>query len=64
MVLKAMLAGVISGFGLGGGIILVPTLRGIGLNPLEATCSCSFCIFITSFINCMQGIFIGAIHPT
>ena len=58
-----MLAGVLSGFGLGGGVILMPMFRMIGCNPLQATSTCSFSIFVTTFINCMQGIFIGVIQP-
>ena len=59
-----MLAGILSGFGLGGGIVLVPMLRSLKVDSLEATASCSFIIFITSFVNCTQGIFIGVIRPS
>ena len=58
---KAIGAGIFSGFGLGGGIFLVPLFRLLGLNPLQATATCSFTIFITSGINCLQAIFFGVL---
>ena len=58
---KAIGAGIFSGFGLGGGIFLVPLFRFLGLNPLQATATCSFTIFITSGINCLQAIFFGVL---
>jgi uncharacterized membrane protein YfcA len=54
--------GLYSGFGLGGGLYLVPMYKSLGLNPLQATASTSFNILITAFINTLQAIFIGAIH--
>jgi uncharacterized membrane protein YfcA len=56
---KSFCAGVFSGFGLGGGIFLVPMYRHLKLNPLQATATCTFTIFITATINCLQAIFIG-----
>jgi uncharacterized membrane protein YfcA len=55
------LAGIFSGFGLGGGLFLIPMYRSLGCSPLSATASTSFTIFITAFINCVQGIFLGVI---
>lgn len=54
-------AGILSGFGLGGGVFLVPMYRSLGCKPLQATATCAFGICITSFINCLQAISIGAI---
>jgi uncharacterized membrane protein YfcA len=53
------MAGVFSGFGLGGGIFLVPMYRQLKLNPLQATATCTFTIFLTATINCLQAILIG-----
>ena len=55
------MAGIFSGFGLGGGLFLVPMYRGVGCQPLEATASTAFTIVITSAINCVQGILLGII---
>lgn len=62
MVQKSIMAGIFSGFGLGGGIFLVPMYRNLGCKPLEATATCAFGICMTSFINCVQAISIGAIQ--
>ena len=62
LVQKSMGAGVISGFGLGGGIFLVSMYRNMGCTPLEATASSAFGIFITSFINWVQAIAFGSIQ--
>ena len=56
-------AGIFSGFGLGGGLFLVPMYRCLGCSPLQATASTSFSIVITSFINCVQGVLLGVITP-
>lgn len=56
------LGGLYSGFGLGGGLFLVPMYKSLGLNPLQATASTSFNILITTSINTIQAVFIGAIH--
>jgi uncharacterized membrane protein YfcA len=55
------MAGVFSGFGLGGGLFLVPMFRTLGCQPLEATASTSFTIVVTATINCIQGIVLGVI---
>lgn len=57
-------AGVFSGFGLGGGMFLIPMFRQLGCNPLQASASGTFAIFLTSFINCVQGVVIGVIQPS
>lgn len=51
-----------SGFGLGGGIILVPMYRSIGCDALSSAGSVVFGIFLTAFINSIQGIAIGVIQ--
>lgn len=56
-----LMAGVFSGFGLGGGLFLVPLFRGLGCQPLEATATTAFTIVITSAINCVQGFLLGVI---
>lgn len=58
----SVLGGLYSGFGLGGGLFLVPMYKNLGLNPLQATASTSFNILITASINTIQAVFIGAIH--
>jgi uncharacterized membrane protein YfcA len=58
----SVLGGLYSGFGLGGGLFLVPMYKSLGLNPLQATASTSFNILITASINTIQAILIGAIH--
>ena len=55
------MAGVFSGFGLGGGLFLVPMYRSLGCSPLQATSSTAFGIFVTAIINCSQGVFLGVI---
>ena len=59
--MNSILAGIYSGFGLGGGVIIVTTLGMIGLNSLSLTATSSLCIFVVSFMNCVQGISIGVI---
>ena len=53
------MAGIFSGFGLGGGLFLVPVYRHLKLNPMQATATCTFTIFVTATINCLQAILIG-----
>ena len=57
-----ILAGIFSGFGLGGGLFLVPLFRGLGCQPSQATATTSFTIVITSAINCVQGFLLGVIR--
>jgi uncharacterized membrane protein YfcA len=61
LIKKSILAGIFSGFGLGGGLFLVPMYRELGCNPLQATASTTFSIVITAMINCLQGILLGVI---
>lgn len=56
-----MFAGIFSGLGLGGGIFLVPLYRHLKLSPIQATSTCVFSVFITSAINVVQAIFLGAL---
>ena len=56
-----IMAGIFSGFGLGGGLFLVPLFRGLGCKPLEATATTAFTIVVTSAINCVQGGLLGVI---
>ena len=62
MIKGSLLGGLYSGFGLGGGLFLVPMYKSMGLNPLQATASTSFNIFITAIMNVIQVIFIGAVN--
>jgi uncharacterized membrane protein YfcA len=55
------MAGLFSGLGLGGGIFLVPMYKSLGCNPIQAAATCAFSIFITSLLNCIQGILLGII---
>lgn len=57
----SVLAGLYSGFGLGGGLFLVPMYKNLGLDPLQATASTAFNILVTASINTLQAVFIGAI---
>jgi uncharacterized membrane protein YfcA len=59
---NSVLAGLYSGFGLGGGLFLVPMYKNLGLDPLQATASTAFNILIVASINTLQAIFIGAIN--
>lgn len=52
-----------SGFGLGGGVILVPMYRNIGCSSLSGAGSVCFGVFLTALINTIQGISIGVIQP-
>jgi uncharacterized membrane protein YfcA len=54
-------AGVFSGFGLGGGLFLVPLFRSLRLSSLQATSTCTFTIFVVASINCLQAIFLGVL---
>ena len=54
-------AGIFSGFGLGGGLFLVPLFRSLRLSSLQATSTCTFTIFVVSSINCLQAIFLGVL---
>lgn len=54
----------LSGFGLGGGVLLVPMYRNIGCSSLSGAGSVSFGIFLTALINTIQGISIGIIQPS
>ena len=53
-----------SGFGLGGGIFLVPLFRQLGLSPLQASSTCTFTIFVTATMNVAQAMFLGVLSPT
>ena len=57
-------AGIFSGFGLGGGIFLVPLFRTLGLNPLQSTATCTFTICLTATMNVTQAIFLGVLTPS
>jgi hypothetical protein len=62
MVMKyGFIAGVFSGFGLGGGLYLVPLFRSLKLSSLQATSTCTFTIFVVSSINCLQAILLGVL---
>lgn len=61
MVYGSIFAGIFSGFGLGGGIFLVPMFRHFKLSPMQATSTCTFTIVIVSFINTIQALFLGVL---
>lgn len=50
-----------SGFGIGGGSVIVPLFRELKMSALEASTTCTFLIFINSFLNCCQAIFLGVL---
>lgn len=58
---KGFGAGVFSGFGLGGGVYLVPLFRNMRLNPLQATATTTFTIFVAATINCLQAMLLGVL---
>lgn len=57
-------AGLMSSFGLGGGIVLVPMYRTIGATSLAGAGSVSFGVFLTALINTIQGVSIGVIQTS
>lgn len=57
----SFLGGIYSGFGLGGGLFLVPMFRELGLDQLQSTATVAFCISVIAFCNTVQAFFIGAI---
>lgn len=61
MAKNSVMAGIFSGFGLGGGLFLVPMYKSLGCNSLQATASCAFSIFVTACLNCIQGMLLGVI---
>ena len=62
LIIKGSLAGgIMSGFGIGGGTVLVPLFRELKMTALESSNTCTFIIFINSFLNCCQAIFIGVL---
>jgi hypothetical protein len=63
LIQKGFGAGIFSGFGLGGGVFLVPLFRHLRLNPLQATATCTFTIFVTATINCVQALLMGVLSP-
>ena len=56
----SFLGGIYSGFGLGGGLFLVPMFRDLGLDQLQSTATVAFCIAVVAFSNAIQAFFIGA----
>ncbi len=61
MIYGSICAGIFSGFGLGGGIFLVPMFRHFKLSPMQATSTCTFTIVVVSFINTIQALFLGVL---
>lgn len=57
----SLVAGILSGFGIGGGMVLVPMYRSMGMKPLETSATCALGICLTAFVNCVQGISLGII---
>ena len=60
LITNSAFAGVLSGLGLGGGIILVPLYNELGLSPVHASSTSGFTVFVASGINVIQALFIGA----
>lgn len=48
-----------SGFGMGGGMFLVPMYTSLGLSSIQATGTSSFNIFMTSFLTMIQVLSLG-----
>ena len=61
MIKSSISAGIFGGFGLGGGLFLVPMYKSLGCNSLQAASSCAFSIFVTACLNCIQGMLLGVI---
>jgi len=55
-------AGLISGLGLGGGILIVPLYRELGLTTVQAASTSAFTVFVTSGINTIQAVFLGVLN--
>lgn len=55
------MAGLFSGLGLGGGLFLIPMYKSLGCNPIQAAATCSFTIFLSAFLNVIQGALLGLI---
>ena len=53
----------LSGFGMGGGILLIPMFRLLDLSPVQASSSGAFTVFIAAIINVLQGLFLGILRP-
>lgn len=61
MIYGSICAGIFSGFGLGGGIFLVPMFRHFKLSSIQATSTCTFTLVVVSFINTLQSLFLGVL---
>ena len=57
-------AGLLSGFGMGGGIFLIPMFRLLELSPVQSSSSGAFIVFIAAIINVLQGLFLGILKPS
>ena len=61
--MNSMGAGLLSGFGMGGGIFFIPMFRLLGLSPVQSSSSGAFAVFIGAIINVLQGLFLGILKP-
>ena len=59
MLVNSLGAGVVGGLGLGGGVLLVPLYRSLGLSAVQASSTSAFTVFIISGINVIQALFLG-----
>lgn len=60
MLIKSSIgAGIFSGFGLGGGVFLIPMFRMLGLNAVQASSTGAFAVFIAAVLNVIQAILLG-----
>ena len=55
-------AGMLGGLGLGGGILLVPLYRSLDTTSVEASSTGAFTVFLTSGLNVIQVLSLGALN--
>ena len=61
MIKNSIGAGIFSGFGLGGGVFLIPMFRMLGLNAVQASSTGAFAVFIAAILNVIQALLLGVL---
>jgi uncharacterized membrane protein YfcA len=64
MIRNSIGAGMLSGLGLGGGVLMIPLYREMKLTAVQASSTGAFNVFVTGIINILQALFLGVLSPS
>ena len=61
MIKNSIGAGILSGLGMGGGVLITPMYRQLGLKQVEATSTGAFNVFVNAIINIVMALSLGVL---